>query len=106
MARGKSSKDPAERLVETLARQHTSLAIEVLADICGDAGQPAPARVTAASALLDRGWGKPKQDFSVEGGDLSGLSDADILAELAAIDAEKAGIEGGTPPPPTPRIIN
>lgn len=45
-------------LVTTLARQHTEAAIALLADVMRDPKAPQAARVTAATALLDRGWGK------------------------------------------------
>ena len=97
----------AERLVERLARDHTELAIRTLSDICGDPKQPAPARVSAAQHLLDRGWGKPRQDFTIDNvGDLSGLSDDDIAAELAALADAAAAAEGGAEPPPATRTIN
>lgn len=93
----------AERLVETLAKAHTELAIQMLADICGDPEQPAAARVAAASHLLDRGWGKPRQDISIGGGDdFSGLSDAELIAELAAIGEAAPADQGGVAPPGDP----
>ena len=53
--------------VVDLARQHTKLAIETLVTMCTSASQPG-ARVAAASALLDKGYGKPPQhiEASVE----------------------------------------
>ena len=52
--------------IRSLARQHTSLAINTLAEVAGDIDyEPAP-RVSAAVALLDRGWGKPTTTFSDE----------------------------------------
>jgi hypothetical protein len=47
--------------IRSLARCHTRTAINVLAGImrCKDA--TAAARVSAANALLDRGWGKATQ---------------------------------------------
>src|SRR3954465_10012993 len=47
----------AERNVRELAQQHTSEAGEALVDV-GRTGKPAE-RVQAATALLDRGWGRP-----------------------------------------------
>jgi hypothetical protein len=41
------------------AREHTEAAILTLAEICTDPDKPSAARVAAAQALLDRGWGKP-----------------------------------------------
>jgi len=47
-----------------LARQWTEAAIQTLADIMQDPSQPARARVAAAEALLDRGYGKPTQPIA------------------------------------------
>jgi hypothetical protein len=41
-----------------MARVHTEMAIRVLASIASQPSAPESARVTAASQLLDRGWGK------------------------------------------------
>ncbi len=49
------------KAVEEAARAHTALAISTLAEIARSKKAPAAARVSAAEALLDRGWGKPKQ---------------------------------------------
>ena len=47
--------------VMELARQHTAKAIGTLVEIMQDEGAPKAARVAAASAILDRGYGKPPQ---------------------------------------------
>jgi hypothetical protein len=47
--------------LRSLARGHTELCIKTLAGIVSQEAAPASARVTAASALLDRGWGRPAQ---------------------------------------------
>jgi hypothetical protein len=52
-------------------------AIKVLAGIMNQADGPATARVAAAQALLDRGWGKASQPLAGE---------ADGLAALARIE--------------------
>lgn len=52
--------------VRELARQHTAAAIETLASIMNDREEHARARVAAANALLDRGYGRPPQDISVD----------------------------------------
>src|SRR3954463_3402061 len=46
--------------LRSLARSHTALSIKVLAGIAQN-GQTDAARVAAATALLDRGWGRPPQ---------------------------------------------
>ena len=52
--------------IRSLARAHTKTALSVLAGIMRETEAPAAARVSAAQALLDRGWGKPTQPI---GGD-------------------------------------
>ena len=44
-----------------LARTYTKAAIETLVGIMQDEQAPKPARVAAASAILDRGYGRPPQ---------------------------------------------
>src|SRR5215469_12317120 len=44
--------------IRELARQHTGTALRTLIEIAQH-GENESARVTAANALLDRGWGKP-----------------------------------------------
>lgn len=45
--------------IRSLARQHSETAINTLRGIASSKSAPAAARVTAACALLDRGYGKP-----------------------------------------------
>ena len=47
--------------IRSLARAQTALAIRTLTGVCGSKAAPAAARVSAASALLDRGWGKDEE---------------------------------------------
>lgn len=47
--------------IRSLARSHTRTAINVLVGIMRSKDATAAARVTAANAILDRGWGKPPQ---------------------------------------------
>jgi hypothetical protein len=61
------AKTPTE--IKSLARGHTATAINTLAGIMQQADAPAAARVSAATALLDRGWGKPAQAIGTEGED-------------------------------------
>src|SRR5262245_22948453 len=48
------------RFVELLARNHTETALNVLAGIMNETSCPPLARVAAAKAILERGWGKPR----------------------------------------------
>ena len=51
--------------VRELAREWTKAAIETLADVCMN-GEKEAARVAAAEALLNRGWGRPEQAVQLE----------------------------------------
>ena len=51
--------------VSDIARESTTLAIETLRSIAADTDAPHAARVSAAKALLDRGWGKPLQGVAM-----------------------------------------
>lgn len=53
------AKAPAQ--IRSLARAHTATALAVLAGIMNQTDAPPAARVSAAQALLDRGWGKATQ---------------------------------------------
>jgi hypothetical protein len=57
------------RQVEELAREHTVDALKTLATIHQDKKAPPSARVMAANALLDRGWGKARQALEHSGAD-------------------------------------
>lgn len=54
--------------IRSLARAHTHSAIKVLAGIMNEKECVSAARVAAATALLDRGWGKPVQAVTGEDG--------------------------------------
>ena len=66
-----------EARVAELARSYTNEAIETLVDLMRN-GRDERVRGTAAQALLDRGWGKPKVEVINEGGGgyLEALRDA------------------------------
>jgi hypothetical protein len=61
-----STKRPSARLLTDLARAQTEAAIGVLAAMMTDAGTTATARIAAANALLDRGWGRPRGEVEAE----------------------------------------
>jgi len=54
--------------IRSLARSHTRTAINVLVGIMRAKDATAAARVSAATAILDRGWGKASQAIE-NGGD-------------------------------------
>ena len=53
--------------IRSLARSHTRTALNVLVGVMRAKDATAAARVTAANAILDRGWGKATQP--IENGD-------------------------------------
>jgi len=53
------SKPPTE--IRSIARKYTASAMKTLAHIMREPTAPPAARVMAANALLDRGWGKAVQ---------------------------------------------
>ena len=53
--------------IRTLARSYTKAAIKTLVGIMQQPKAPPAARVMAANALLDRGWGKAKQQVEHNG---------------------------------------
>jgi hypothetical protein len=53
--------------IRSLARSHSRTAVNVLAGIMSSKDATAAARVSAANAILDRGWGKATQPL--ENGD-------------------------------------
>jgi len=89
--------------VAELARTYTRVAISTLAEIAQDADSPTSSRVSAASVLLDRGWGKPLQSVAMAVGGAGEL--AKLLAE---IDGASRGLPADpklidvTPQPPAP----
>ena len=61
MGRPKGSLNKATNDIKELARRYTPQALDTLASIM-KASESDAARVAAANALLDRGYGKPRQD--------------------------------------------
>ncbi len=52
--------------IRSLARSHTEAAINALVGILHNSTSD-PAKVSAATAILDRGWGKPAQPVDGDG---------------------------------------
>ena len=57
--------------IRSLARSHTRTALNVLVGVMRNTKAAAPARIAAANAILDRGWGKAPQ--ALESGDNGAL---------------------------------
>lgn len=52
---------PDGRTLAEVAREHTIAAVETMVTVMSDQQAPPAARVSAASTLLDRGWGRANQ---------------------------------------------
>lgn len=59
----------AKRALADMAKDHAEAAMATLAAIHSDTTAPPAARVTAATAILDRAYGKPHQAVEVSGKD-------------------------------------
>jgi len=59
------SKLTAGRGDAVMARGHSAQALATLVAIMTNGEAPATARVSAANAVLDRAWGKPRQDLEL-----------------------------------------
>ncbi len=69
------------RAVQELARENTVEAMETLIAICNDKKVSPNARVAAANAILDRGWGKAPATVNVNGPRRAvDMSDEELLA--------------------------
>lgn len=76
--------------VKELARSHCDAAIETLVAVMKSADKDS-ARVSAATAVLDRGYGRPAQETT----DLSTLPEEILVAELRRrIDTRRAVADG------------
>jgi hypothetical protein len=61
--KGRPKQPKNAKEVRELARQHTIQMVEVLSRVAKNPKSPPAARQAAASALLDRAWGKPSGNF-------------------------------------------
>jgi hypothetical protein len=83
--------------VKAAARELTLDAMETLKEAMADQRAPWSAKITAAIAVLDRGWGKPEQTVSANVSVIDQMSDDEqkaLLAALAALKAEEEDTSG------------
>jgi hypothetical protein len=71
--------------IRELAKVHTKASVETLAKALTAKDSPWPARVAAAQALLDRGWGKPTQHVEVTKSPLDELEPDELSALASAV---------------------
>jgi hypothetical protein len=84
--------------VRDLARSCTEAAVRTLVEIMTNPKAPAAARVAAAVAVLDRGWGRPPQAVAVAVEADEGRGYAAMLMEVERL--ERAGEQERLPPEP------
>lgn len=102
---GQRSINPAGRPaiirdIRDAAKGHTRTALNVLIKCMTDHDTPPAARIAAATAILDRGWGKPQQSLEARiGVENVGATAAEVLMRLTeqAKQAREARIVDVTP---------
>lgn len=72
----------AKRTIAEMAKEYGQQALQTLVDVATDNGAPHAARVSAANALLDRGYGKPPQALDHTSSDGS-LAPSQIIIQAA-----------------------
>jgi hypothetical protein len=87
--RKKGAKDKAtieqKATLEELARSHTETAINVLVQVAKSSESDA-ARVSAASVILDRGYGKSRQAIELTGKDGGSIKTEEVSARETILD--------------------
>ena len=76
--------------VKQAAREHTEAAIETLVGVMNNEEATAAARVAAANAILDRGWGKPESytNMAHDNKPLRELTDAELTVIITGEDSD------------------
>jgi hypothetical protein len=91
--------------VKAAARELTPQALGTLQEIMEDKSAPPAARVTAATEILSRGWGRPAQRLEAEAGNgtISFLAvvQASFSPEVEARARERMLLEGHAIPDPS-----
>lgn len=82
--RKKGTPNKATASVRDAAREYTHKALLTLAEVMSDPEQPAPARVSAANSLLDRGYGKPSTVIGDEDGNPAQIVHRIVLEGISA----------------------
>lgn len=83
------------RSLSDLAKEHTETALTALISVLKDKRASASARVQAATALLDRGWGRPHQAVAPSSSRLS-LADELQAAKQRELDRIFSGEDAET----------
>jgi hypothetical protein len=86
--------------VTAAARELTTEAINTLKRVMLNEKATASAQVSAAVAIIERGWGKAPATITLHRGDseLKEFSDAELLAIASTVDGEATNGSGGGDP--------
>ena len=78
------------RDVRELCREHSRAAVEALIEIMNLKSAPPAARVAAANAVLDRGWGKPQIEVNATVSAYDKMTEAELVGYItgSVIDGE------------------
>lgn len=78
-----------------IAREYSERAISVLAQVM-ESGESEQARIAAANALLDRGYGKPKQSMDIDATvAVRDLTPEQRAARILELEARRRDRNGG-----------
>lgn len=77
---------PNGETITQLARAHTAEALATLVEVCNGKGNEPRDRVSAANAILDRGWGKAKESVEVDANVTSNAPVINLTVTRAADD--------------------
>ena len=81
MSGNPSGRPKSDATIRDLAKAHTEEALATLIEVARNQKASSSARVAAATALLDRGWGKPPQHQHIEAVSVS-MSYTDYLEKV------------------------
>src|SRR5437879_10959289 len=79
--------------IRSLARSHTRTALNVLVGIMRSEDATAAARVSAANAILDRGWGKATQPVGNDDGTLELIHRIELRADFQHLRRWRKSVE-------------
>ena len=82
----------AKRALADMAKDHAQDALRTLVSIAKDKEAPHAARVSAANAILDRGYGKPPQALEHSGPDGGPIHHRELTPEEARREAVARGL--------------
>ena len=79
--------------IRSLARAHTRTALNVLVGVMRNTKATPPARVAAANAILDRGWGKPTQSLANDENALELIHRIELRADFQHLRKWRKSVE-------------